>query len=286
MPYVIHGQAGRNFRRRRFLQSGPPNSRKTGALLTMPGRIAILSLPGEKGWDTVPTDDPRIVGYNWERGDGPRDSKAIVAEVFDTSVRIIGSGDYDSIGPDGLHKFYDYILDDVSGGNWFERDLNDVDLDRDFGKFFGAAQKRFMDYLSVVMHSAVPVVGMTSWDAPEKDRAKKPSETSYDYARTVGSHLYPDLPGKVAKAIIGEFTMVFHNSVGKLKPNDAEEIGLWQTRPYGQVWGCGVKAPSAIGKRIPTFVPADYQYFDQMYTYLEELVAKERAVNPTLEEKS
>jgi hypothetical protein len=263
VAFVKLSQEGVEVRRRRFLIAGGPNTRKTTALLSLPKPLVVVSSPGEKGYDTIPTDDPDIIPLIWQVDPEERkpDSHAIVDMVVKECIGAL-TGKYGklvSFAFDGFHKYFDYILDSVTDGALFEGMEFDPKLYRRAGDIA-------WEFISRLCHTPMPIVAFTTWDAQEPDRAKKKGEQSSD----VPSHTYPDLPGKAAKRIMGEFSAIFHASIGKLKPNDTEAIGLWQTRPYGDVWGCGIKGPSATVKHIPTFIPAHYTVFEQAWAWAEK----------------
>ena len=272
MTFVKLEQNGVNLRRRRLLISGEPNTRKTTALVTLlahvqaqdpTAKLAILSYPGEKGYDTIPVDNPAILPFIWstEASAKKQNPQDIVNDVINTSIDIIAGkyGNVKAFAGDGLHKFYDYIMDSVTDGALFAGD--------DFeAKLYKRGEEVFKDYLSRTMHTAIPIVAFTTWAEPEKDRFKRPGEKDGD----IPAHIYPALPGKVAKKIMGEFSIIVHQTLRKLKPNDDELVAVWQTRPYGDVWGAGLKGPAEVVKRIPTFIPADYSTFERIWTDAEK----------------
>jgi hypothetical protein len=263
MAFIRLTQEGVEVRRRRLLIAGGPNTGKTHALLSLPHPIAVVSSPGEKGYDTIPTTDPEIQPFIWQvqDPDAKPDSFKIVTEVTNTCINLITGkhGKFNSLAFDGFHKFFDYILDNVTGGALFSGDEFDPKLYRRAGDVA-------WDFLSRIMHTAIPVVAITTWDAAEPDRAKRKGEQAGD----IPSHTYPDLPGKAAKRIMGEFSCVFHASIGKFKPTETEDSYRWQTRPYGEVWGCGIKGPAEIVKHVPTFIPANYRVFEQAWAWAEK----------------
>ncbi|MEK6879083.1 MAG: hypothetical protein AABY22_05715, partial [Nanoarchaeota archaeon] len=54
---------------RRVLIVGAPGSMKTTSLLTWPKPLHILSYPGEKGWETIPTNLEGVKAYVWDVDD-------------------------------------------------------------------------------------------------------------------------------------------------------------------------------------------------------------------------
>lgn len=276
-PFVRLTQEGMAVRRRRMLISGEPNTRKTSALLTLPKPLAILSFPGEKGYDTIPQNDPDILPFIWELPEDGKgvDSNLIVKQVIDASVDLITGkhGKINAFAGDGLHKLIEYMLDAVTDGSYM--------LGEEFeAKLYVRAYNMFTDYLSRTMHSMIPVVAFTTWAEPEKDRAKKKGENDSD----IPSHIYPALPGKLAKKIIGEFSVVVHQTLKAPKPGE-DPIGVWQTRPKGDVWGCGLKGPVEIVRRIPDFIQADYRVLEAFWARAEAEAAAAKA-QPAEEKKA
>src|SRR3989304_6181440 len=121
MAFVKLTAAGVDVRRRRFLISGGPNKRKTSARLTFPKPMVIVPSPGEKGYDTIPVNDPQIIPIIWQVDPDEKkpNSHAIVDEVVKTCIGAI-TGKLGVIPVtfhfDGFHKFFDYLLDSVTDG--------------------------------------------------------------------------------------------------------------------------------------------------------------------------
>lgn len=259
MPFVKLSREGQVVRRRRGLINGGPNVGKTRALLTAPKPIVILSYPGEKGYDTIPTDDPEILPLIWE-SDKKLNSAVIVKEIFDRTDEILGGkhGQFNTFAGDGLHKLIDYIMDDVTDGAW----LAGTEFEP---KIYGLGYRALKEYLSRVCHTKMPVVLFTCWDEDEADRKKKPGEKASD----VPTHVMPQLPGRLAKEIMGEFSVVVNQSIGPLSPQAPQPTWRWQTRPYGAVWGASLKGPEKIVSKIPTFIKADYAELERLWAEAE-----------------
>jgi hypothetical protein len=247
-------------RRRRLLINGGPNMRKTTVALSAPKPLGIISLPGEKGFDSIPHDDPEIIPYVWQLGENEKlDSTRVVKQVFDLSTDLIAGkhGEITTFVGDGLHKFFEYIMDDVTDGAWFAGAEFEP-------KLYALAYRRFEEYLSKVMHSIIPVVIFTIWDGDAADRKKRQGEKASD----VPTSIMPDLPGQAARKIMGEFSMVVHQSLRQPKPGE-KPVAYWQTSPSTEIKGCGIKGPIHITSKIPQFIPADYAAFDKLWRDLE-----------------
>ena len=249
---MIHPSPGAmKTRRQRIMISGLPGTRKTTSLLTFPRPIGIVSFPGEKGYDTIPLDDPTIIPFVYQADSATVvNSDKILAEVDRTMVDLIAGkhGSIQTLAGDGLHKFVDYVLDSVTGGAYFGGEEFEP-------KLYRRAYDAFTSYLDRWCQTMIPVVVFTCWAEYEADRIRKPGEKQSD----IPSYIYPALPGKLAKSILGEFSVVVHQTLRKGAPTDQEVSGYWQTRPAGEVKGCTIKGPVEIVKRIPTFIKADYQ---------------------------
>ena len=85
--------------------------------------------------------------------------------------------------------------------------------------------------------------------------------------------IFPAFLGTMGRDIVGEVGIclmqtlrrkvesdpehLFHPSLVVSK-GDRPQVRIWQTRPYGEVRGVGIKGPKEITEKIPTFLPADY----------------------------
>jgi len=244
---------------RRVLIQGPPNSLKTTALLGLPrhreagddGCCCIVSLPGEKGYATLPTDQPDLKCYIWESDAAEKTSSAsVVAQVEALVFGLLAGkqGSLVSLGLDGYHKFYGYILDSVTGGAFFKGEEFDT-------KLYARSHEQFNWFHERVMSSLVPYAWFTAWDGREADKPELKSASP--------THIFPDFPGKMAKRIMGEFPIVMYSNIkwgelGKL------ESATWQLRPHGSVWGAAVKAPLEVIEKLPVSIPQDFKVLEQV----------------------
>lgn len=248
---------------RRGMIIGPPNSLKTTALLKLPRHLAsgddgmchIISMPGEKGWDTLPTDQPDLKSYVWESSPAEKTSSQSVVTAVETLTFEVLSGKHGkavSVGIDGYHKFYSYILDAVTGGDFFRGE--------DFSPtLYARSHERFNYFHDRVMSTPIPYIWFTAWDGREVD---SPEQAAILKSKAP-SHIFPDFPGKMAKRMMGEFPIVMYSNV-KWGEQGKLEVAEWQLRPHGKVWGAAVKAPLEVIERLPLTIPQDFQVLEQV----------------------
>lgn len=245
---------------RRVLISGPPNSRKTSSLHTWPfdadEGLHIVCYPGEKGWDSIDTSIPGVHAYVWKIEDPAKASPfQVVKEVEDITAQILTGkfGKVKTFAGDGLHKLY---------GWYYRREYDKLaasggDHEKISGRAFGLAHDEFQHYLHRTCHTSCPYMAFTVWDGREKDNPE-------DKASNAPTHIFPDLPGQMAKRIMGEFSVVVYASVG-LPPGPGKPApASWQLLPSGKVWGAGVKVPAARAKGLPTTCEQDFKALERL----------------------
>lgn len=240
--------------RRRLLISGPPNSGKTTSLATFPRPLAVMFYPGEKGQTSLAIG-PDVKAWVPEPFDPekPQNWAQMVAGIERATNEILvgkhaeGGKQFQTFAGDGLHKLHAVYLAEATAG----ASMRGEDFEP---RLYGQAQKKFFAYLDRVMRSTMATAVFTVWDGREKDDPD-------DKSKNASSHIFPELPGKCAKEIMGEFAIV----AGANKLGDKH---VWQLRPQGKVWGAAVKVPKEIAANIPTFVEQDWPSFDAMLTKL------------------
>lgn len=229
---------------------GPPNSWKTSSLLTWPRPIHIMSFPGEHGASSIP-DLPDVHAYVW-RDPGNLSPEAVRDQVWNTTMDILAGkhGECATFAGDGFHKCYTVFREArFSELSALYPNLDAGKLDEKIGgRSYGEAHALTYRYFRKVISSTVPNVVFTMWAAREKDNAE-------DTGRNAPTHIWPDLPGELAKNVMGEFAIALYAMPGQeIAPGKYRE-GTWQTRPGGKVWGAGTKLPLDVAKRIPTVLP-------------------------------
>ena len=230
----------------RVLICGGPNKRKTDSLHTWPRPLHIVSFPGEKGYNTIDTAQEGVHAYIWEFDDVTKASPhAIIDEVERLSWQILGGqkGPITTFAGAGLHKLYGcYYLRarlDLDSSNIAE-DVKDA-------RAYGRSHDDFTLYLTRVNQSTVPHAVFTVWDGKEPDK---------EGVKGSPAHIWPELPGKMAKRIMGEFNVVLNAQIEGVLPGPTK--AWWQLQPGGFVWGAGVKIPARFAAKLPQRVEQNW----------------------------
>lgn len=247
---------------RRTLLIGPPNSWKTTSMRTWPRPIHALSFPGEHGASAIPQEEG-ITPYIWTEPTQPTSATAIVNEIIRTSMGIIAGkhGPCKVFWGDGLHKLYGVIYESELEG--LKAAFPSMDEDKLGGRAYALAHQTFTRYLRKINSSAVEYVVFTAWSGRDKD---DPDDKRNDAPR----HLWPDLPGEMARRATGEFGTVFFAEPGLPIAPGKFTAGKWQTRPAGKVFGASMKLPQEIAAKIPTTVPQDWLAFEALVSQIEQ----------------
>lgn len=262
-------------RRRRVLITGETGAGKTHAFRTFPGPKFVMVFPGEKGADTLlkgdgsPVDSDMVVRY-WENAERAEISSAIIEQVRKETIAAL-RGDYGAITTfcgDGLHKLNGYVLDALSGGQFFAgrevKTASNQNPDVFDPRVFGQAERWLFDYLSLVNQARkLPYAVFTAWDADKAVR--KASKDLGEKWQDMPTAKMPALFAGASRNVIGEFGVVLHASVGKVEGVEGN-VHRWQTKADSKVIGCQVKAPSEVVSAIPKFVRADWR---ELAKYLE-----------------
>lgn len=243
---------------RRRLLNGPPNSGKTGSLWTLPGPLAVLTAPGEKGYTAVPlrTRDGHPVKHWHVEIDASEYSKIpwrpLANGYYKLSREVLSGqhGKFASVAFDGIHKFLNTILMSNCNG-----DMDTVD-EKKRGGVYGTTNDEFIRWLLMVLASSVENIVCTVWDEPEK---VNPLDTSAQAKK----HMLPALYGKLAMRVMGEFGCVLATS--KIGSGDGAEF-RWRPKTSGDIQGAGIKLPVEIMKaiKLPDLMPQDFQKLDDL----------------------
>ena len=221
---------------RRVLLNGPPLSGKTTALKTFPAKRHLLIAPGELGHSSIQEDDDTKI-YYWEFD--PNATKVAYSRVW-AHIQVITTnilkgmyGDITTFGIDGLHKLY-YVIMKSHG---FTPDSDP----RDYVRY----HETFTNYMNSILQSPTPFVVATSYDGVEALEAGSKI-----------SQIFPDLPGKMAKQVMGMFPCVFHT---ERSGDDGKEKYIWRLRANGKIQGVGMHLPQDIKAKFPAEIEPDWQ---------------------------
>ena len=229
----------------RVLLFGPPNSWKTTSVIaTAPYPLHILSVPGESGWATIPDNVPGLTAFIWEEpGSDPVSSSSVRKEVEDTTFQIIAGkhGPVKTLCLDGLHQLYPVYLNIATEGAYGRGE--------DFEpRLYTRAHIMFQGFLKRVLASPVPYIICTTWNAKELDTEGGKN-----------AHQWPDLPGKMAKLIVGMFSVVVFAKVEQATVPGKQPQGMWFLKPNMEVWGTSVKMDPRLIAKLPASIPQNYK---------------------------
>ena len=268
---LIHGQAGSG-KTSAVCETWPKSSER---------KLHIAVAPGEQGAATIPQGHPAVAPYLLELDEGERlDSGLVVRLIEDTVFNILG-GKFGPVGSfcfDGFHKYYGFILDNVSNGALFKGDLG-KEADADpyaSARMYNRARERARSFVGKVNASPVPNIVWTCWDGREADDPTKGFKSK--------THIFPGLPGQAAKEFVGEFGLVVHSRIywdqrdpAFIKTAPSRRIAKWQIKPEGDVWGAMTKAPIAVMDRLPDYCEQDYNVLKKI---LDDAWAAARPASP------
>lgn len=239
----------------RVLIVGGPNTFKTTSIVeTFDRPLHLLSYPGEKGSGVIPTNNPEIKGYVWKEDDPSKDTvDHRIREIEKVTIEILAGkrGPVKTFCGDGLHKMAslywnrEYQKLRIS----HERQLTDGKVTDDelrlraYGNENFGSCREVLNYISLVCHSSVPTVVFTCWEGPEPDERDGTGGANK-------THVFADLPGKLARRSTGEFGVTLYAEVSLPGP-DGKQKGTWQLKKAGKVWGVGVKVPREIAEKLP-----------------------------------
>lgn len=220
---------------RRVLLNGPPLSGKTTSMKTFPPPRHILVAPGELGHSSLQEDaDTKLYYWEYDPGMTQVQSLRLWAYVQALTHEILAGkhGEVVTFGLDGLHKLYNLIM--VAKGWTPDSDPKEyVKYHAEFEKFLG-----------LVLGSTTPFVVATCYDGNEAIEA--------------GSkvmQIFPLLPGKQAKHVMGMFPCVFHT---ERNGEGEKEKFTWRLRASGKIQGVGMHLPPEIRNKFPAEIDQDW----------------------------
>lgn len=221
---------------RRVLVNGPPLSGKSTSFLTFPPKRHIIVAPGELGHSSIREDENTKL-YYWEFDPGVSNVQYLKTWVnvqkLTTEILSGKHGEITTLGMDGLHKLY-FLIMKAKGFT--------VDSDpKEYVKY----HEEFSRYMHMILGSSVSYVVASSYDGVE--------------ALEAGSKItqvFPDLPGKMAKQVMGMFPVVLH---AERRGDGDKEKFMWQLRSTGKVQAAGMHLPADIRGQFPSEIEQDWQ---------------------------
>jgi hypothetical protein len=226
---------------RRLLVNGPPLSGKSTSFLTFPPKRHIIVAPGELGHSSLREDgDTKL--YYWQFDPGVSNMQYLKTWINVQKITndvISGKfGEVTTFAFDGLHKLY-YLIMKAKGYT--------VDSDpRDYVKY----HEEFSKYMHLILGSKIPYVVASSYDGVE--------------AVETGSKItaiFPDLPGKMAKQVMGMFPVVFHAE--RSGEGDKEKF-IWRLRATGKVQAVGMHLPADLKLNFPAEIDQDWRKVEEI----------------------
>ena len=264
--------------RTRILISGTPNTGKTTSSETFitldSDHMILLNCPGEKGTKSIP-EHPQIEAYRYEIPEDltPESSTAIVKDFKDLTNYAVKQSPT-ILWIDGIHKLYPLMMNDLSAGQFFDEGIvtqqtkgGELDVT---GNTYGRCHYLFGSYLSSLYDSRIPLVVVTAWE----DWENRDENLTKEQQKNAVKQLWPMLPGKMAKLIVGEFDArisarverrCFHKDCESSK--NSRDHFVWQVLPKNDVAGVGIKGLRKIPKAL-----AERPFIHQEWSVLKELM--------------
>lgn len=213
---------------RRVLLNGPPLSGKTTSFLTFPAKRHIIVAPGELGHSSLREDENTKL-YYWEFDPAVSNIQYLKTWVNVQKItHSIIAGEYGEVTTfafDGLHKLY-YLIMKAKGYT--------VDSDpREYVKY----HEEFSKYMHLILGSKIPYVVASAYDGAEAIEAGSKITA-----------IFPDLPGKMSKQVMGMFPVVFHTE--RSGEGDKEKY-TWRLRATGKVQAAGMHLPTDLKAKFP-----------------------------------
>ena len=240
----------------RVILWGRPNVFKTTSIVETwpetdePGSKQFISLPGEKGWESVP-HRPSIVSHVWQVDDlGALSPEVAVREANEIATQVAAGkfGKPLTLAVEGIHKLYDYAYD-AALADLMSGDAKGNGPEAYRGPAYGIAHKTILRFLNKLSACGVPYLVVTCWEGDTKDDPKSKD-------RNAPTHKAPALPGRLADAISGEFGVSVRAFI-KRQPDGVK--GLWQILPDPTAQGCAIKTSLEIAKGLPRTIPQDFR---------------------------
>ncbi len=261
--------------KRRILLSGESGSGKTSSFKTfgIEGMVRCINCPGEKGVSALPFGDNfESVWLDYEalsadatKAESLRLSQEIHQGFLNLTREILDKGPSETqvLCIDGLLKFQEVCLDMATDGGFFKGEKYSA---RDV---VPPANQLFLRYWNEVYFSSIPIVVATTWvryDFEKESLSETDQKTQTKYGM---KKLWPDLMGKMAHRIRGEFDISIH--CGFVQPTsctycqrlpqqtrEKKSHRIWQLNPRDEIEGIGIKGDD-ITKVYPDYIHPDWR---------------------------
>jgi hypothetical protein len=242
-------------------------------ILVCPGEFGIKSLPEPNKYITtaynVVTDVQDINSLEWSL-DALADFNKVAKQIVANKPDIFCN--------DGVHALAANMLNRASAGQYAAgEDLNCEpgtarQIQYRAAKMYEQLRAAMSGYCSWLYTTAVPLIVCTTWEdwkSGNDDVAGTPHQASDR------RYLWPDIPGKTSKAIVGRFDMRLSSRVERrcIHPScvdsaESREHFVWQFLPRGDVAGVGIKGLK------PTAAMVQRPYIHQNWHILTQLIKK------------
>lgn len=229
---------------RRVLINGGPHKGKTTSMLTFPAPRDIIIVPGELGHSSI-VEDGDTQKYWWEINTPITRDKALhlIMQLKSTIAEILKKERVTTVGLDGLHVLYQLIL--TSYG--YPDDAANFG-EKAYGRGHSFARNDFMNIVRSISISKAEYFVASVYDGNES--------ISADGKQTA---IFPDLPGQMAKGVMGLFPAVFHaETIGE----GSDKQYIWRLQALGDIQGAGIHLPKSVRDSFPQKCPADWKQIE------------------------
>lgn len=227
---------------RRIQLCGPPYSGKTTGAMTLPPPRAYLVVPGEFGATSLPADDPETKVYTWPQyspDNNPQEGLRLFNQTAE-EVRIGKHGQFRSVIVDGGHVYAELTMKALG---WTAYTLDDDMGSRQYPKYYDAIMKFFKRMAAP--DNGIEFFCMTCYDGRE---AAEDAQGARIKKQTM---IWPEMPGKLAKLIMGAFPCTYHT---ERIPGNPVDLFYWRLRPQGMMQAAGMHIPPRILAKLPASI--------------------------------
>lgn len=179
---------------------------------------------------------------------------------------------------DGIHSLWSHIMNRTTGGEYLQGlDLNinpktgNVDPYRS-ARFHNQSHNAFGQYIAGLYNGPIPFIICTTWEEWEQGQVESSRPGGIESKR----YLWPSIPGKMAKEIVGKFDARISARLHDIcsEPNCLERKSrtqhhVWQILPDSNVVGLGINGLNI--KKLPKSI-REVPFIHQNYANLKELI--------------